>query len=369
MSTKTKTVCFYTLGPDFTRLVRGLWQEDKPHLALHCLMDGNASVPFEVVIGVLTGTHMLVGDSRDKDGMSIVADPEGNRFPSVEETHQRLINSYISAYQEYFMRLRRAMRPLRHRKDWTPAELRESGEHQREVVNTMHAHLTDFCKLTGIKEIVPLIPALTDADYRDDSEEPEGIIEENRESFAIDRGIKRAARPDPLRNASPSQRASLGLDDEDNQMSKLAETIGVDAEFLSLDRYIKQAQQEPYSLATVALLDTKYDSGYINRDGMLYPCGDRYHSTFGPVLCEHLGVTNEEERYDSDTMLLRAGLVKFSMRRFMYYPSFHNPALESMSPAQVEAITAWADARQGSRINYNTQMQTTEEFLTAIRPE
>lgn len=95
----TKTLQFYTIGEDFTELVRNLIREGAYYNAYEILNDGG--LPLEVIRSFFLGGYKFEGDSRDEGGLSVVKD-EPLTEEEVVELFKVGIRTMISTEDIYF---------------------------------------------------------------------------------------------------------------------------------------------------------------------------------------------------------------------------------------------------------------------------
>lgn len=88
------------------------------------------------------------------------------------------------------------------------------------------------------------------------------------------------------------------------------------------------------------ILDTIWNSGWLDKEGYLYGCPDLDHTNFSSELIKFLGL---EETNNPDRVLEKAGFIKFSMGRWLYMDEDLTPTVE-----QLRTILEWNDKRNKS---------------------
>jgi len=101
---------------------------------------------------------------------------------------------------------------------------------------------------------------------------------------------------------------------------------------------------------------TKWNSGYIDREGRLYTCADIDHVNFSKELCEHFNI--QSKLTDHQQVLDSLGWVKISMKRFWW-------DYNKMSPteAQKNTIFSFMRGKKMEKALFNTMSLSEEKTL------
>ncbi|MFA7709184.1 MAG: hypothetical protein WCX82_03545 [archaeon] len=94
--------------------------------------------------------------------------------------------------------------------------------------------------------------------------------------------------------------------------------------------------------------NTKWTSGYIDREGRLYACADLQHINFADELCIHFGLKQKESDEDGQIILDNVGWIKISLLRFFWEET------KKITDSQKETILKYMIAKKIKKTLFNS---------------
>jgi len=411
----TQVVHFDVQGEWFTWMIRHLWAEGNELKALKLWTESFPDLSTQehikdLFIKIVSGKSKFTGIASDPDGFKL--EPDNKKFWDPDQSGKEnksfaLLDSWedvillkktqLFVKELEFRQFRLARRyPStfeecgRNTMIWTHAVEENKIENvQRKEINQYLTHIRNISlqfQTDVILELlpetnIPLITGPTFADkysYESLQQKHQAFLDITKRLDAVEEYFHAKYGPKFYVYSERDLKLCFGITDEDENLER--EIASSERTKTSQRETLQRLSQQTYTPTYLPVLGlgvsvdeivrsmisdsgrertkpddpstTKWNSGYIDREGKLFSCSDLGHVAFSEELCDYFKLRKSKKK-DAQQTLDSQGWIKISMRRFFWDES------KKVTDEQKKTILEFMQNKQITKAHFNTTLEET----------